>query len=301
MVNAKILISLALLLSIPALAAPSDIAQRALQVETLNQQVPRPDDLVFAAAMQRAYASAFGGIDDVEHLRKESDTDLKLHWKAVESAAFYSADTGLTEAALRVFDELERRGLTDAKAISRVFNFLLKTRRFEAARSFAAKHPDAELPAVPNLRNASPAGLPSVWRFDADGTAVRSGIDLRPLQIIVVAGCHFSADAARDITEDPILGPLFRRHARWLSLPPGDEKLDALAEWNRAHPATPMLPIHDRAEWALIAQWEMPTFAVMKDGKLIDSTKGWRSDDPQFREQLVALLRRTGLLEAGTP
>lgn len=302
MLNAKTLTLSVLLLSTPALAAPIDIVLRAQQVEALSQQSPRPDDLVFATAMQRGYASAFGGIDDAEHLRREGDADLKHHWKAVESAAFYSDDGTLVAAAQRVFAELDRRGLADARAIKRMFNFLLKARHSDTARAFATAHSDTELPTVPAFVNGPASGLPSVWRFGPEaGKANRIGIDLGPLQIIVVAGCHFSGDAAADIARDPLLGPVFAKHARWLSLPPGNEELDALAEWNRSHPATPMLPIHDREEWALITQWVMPTFAIIKGGKLIDSTKGWRSDDLEFREQLIALLQRTGLLDAGTP
>ena len=61
-----------------------------------------------------------------------------------------------------------------------------------------------------------------------------------------------------------------------------------------------MLPIHDRGEWTLVPRWVMPTFFVIRNGKVVDSTSGWASDDPTSRKRLVALLQRTGLLEAGT-
>ena len=131
-------------------------------------------------------------------------------------------------------------------------------------------------------------------------TAERIGIDLQHLQVIVAAGCHFSEDAARDIAGDPVLGPVFATHARWLTAEPGSEKLEALADWNRNHPQTQILPMYDRSEWALIEQWVMPTFVVVKDGKVVDSVDGWDTTDPESREQLIALLQRTGLLEAGT-
>lgn len=288
---------LALLMIRPAFAG--DIAERAQRIDVVARQWPRPDDLAYAALLQREYQGAFGTLDDPILLRSERDGDLKLHWDAVETTAFYSSDDATIDAARRVYDELERRGLADRKATGRMFDFLLKGRRFGAARDFAARHSAAGLAPVPDFIESA-TSLPSAWRFDADGgTARRIGIDLHPLQIVVVAGCHFSADAARDIAGDPVLGPAFVRHARWLSLPPGNEKLDALAEWNREFPQTPMLPIHDRSEWALIPQWAMPTFAVVKDGKVIDSVKGWRSGEPEFREQLLAMLKRTGLLEAG--
>ncbi len=290
----------ALMPALPALAADGDVAQRASQVEAEAQQSPRPDDLAFATRIQRSYARNFGDIDSEEDLRNHGDADLKQHWAAAETAIFYGSDASTIAAAQRVLSEMERRGLADNRAKSRLFNALLSAGRFDAARSFAALHPDAGLPRVPESINTDP-GLPSAWRFSADGnTLTRIGIDLQPLQVIVAAGCHFSADAARDIASDPILGPVFARHAHWLSLPPGNEQLDALQEWNRNHPQTPMLAIHDRSEWAVIPKWNMPTFAIIQGGKLIDSTHGWRSGDPDFRDKLVSMLRRAGLLQAGT-
>lgn len=291
----------ALMLTLPALAAGDDVSQRANRVEAEAQQSPRPDDLIFAAKIQRSYEKSFGDIDSTEQLRGHSDADLKQHWGAVETAIFYSSNADIIASAHRVLDEMERRGLADNRDRSRLFNALLSAGRFDAARAMAAQHPDAGLPPIPKSIVDTNPHLPSVWRFSDDGdTLTRIGIDLEPLQVIVAAGCHFSADAARDIVSDPILGPVFARHAHWLSLPPGNEQLDALQEWNRNHPQTPMLAIHDRSEWAVLPKWNMPTFAIIQGGKLIDSTHGWRSGDPEFRDKLVSMLRRAGLLQAGT-
>lgn len=308
MLNAKMLPLIAVLFALPILASgnpadnpPSDIAQRAHRIEQLDEQLFRSHafDLPHADAMRREYQSAFGQIDDTSHLRLESDSDLKLHWSAVWLTAFYSDDAAILDATQRVHDEMERRGFTDAKNNTSLFNFLLKAGRFDAARTFAAKHPNIGLPTVPEFIETR-THSPSVWRFSADDNkAERVGIDLQPLQIIVAAGCHFSADAARDISKDTVLGPLFARSAHWLSLQPGNEELGDLARWNHEHPQTPMLPIRDRNEWALIQQWAMPTFFVVSDGKVVDSTKGWASNDPASRNQLIALLERTGLLKAG--
>jgi hypothetical protein len=110
---------------------------------------------------------------------------------------------------------------------------------------------------------------------------------------MVLAGCHFAADAARDIVADPLLGPVFRAHARWLSLPPGQEDMQALRDWNREHPQAPMEMLYDRTEWPMFTRWAMPTFYVVRGGKVFGSMAGW---SPSSREELVALLRRTGLL-----
>ena len=290
-----------LLFTRPSPAAAGDIAQRAERVKLLAEMRPRPDDMTYADNIRREYEANFSQINGADQLRAASDANLALHWQAVSNTAFYSDDGGVADAAVRIYEELERRGSADAKATDRVFNVLLKARRFDAARDFAARHPDAKLAAVPQFIDTDTGDMPSVWQFSANrDTAKRIGIDLTPLQIIVVAGCHFSEDAAREITSDPMLGPVFAHHARWISLQPGGENLDALAEWNRLHPQAPMLAIHDRSEWALISEWVMPTFAIVKDGKVIDSTRGWSSDGPEFRAQLVALLERTGLMQAGT-
>lgn len=299
MTKKRVLVAvLAILLTRPVFADDSNVAARAQRLDALSQQHPRPADLAFAETMRSAYTTEFGALDDVRSLRNANDAELKLHWAAVESAAFYSDSSDLADAALRIYTQMRQRRLTDTKQTERLFDFLLKARRFAEARAFAASHPEAKLPGLPEFIDA-PTDQPSVWRMAADGrSAERIGIDLQPLQIIVVAGCHFSADAARDIGVDPLLGPIFTSHARWLSLPPGAEQLDALAEWNQAHPKTPMLPIHDRREWSVISAWAMPTFAIIRGGKLIDSTRGWKSGDAEFRRNLIALLQRTGLLEA---
>lgn len=295
-----ILTLLAAATALPAHADQGDVTRRANRVETDAQYSSGLDDLAFAARIQRSYANNFGAIDSADQLRNRSNADLRRHWDAAEIAIFYSSDSDAIASARRVFSEMERRGLADNQATSRVFNALLSAGRFDEARGFATRHPDAGLPRVPASVDTKDPGKPSAWHFSADGnTLTRTGIDLQPLQIIVAAGCHFSADAADDIANDPVLGPVFARHAHWVSLPPGNEELDALREWNRTHPRTPMLAIHSREEWAVIPKWNMPTFAIVKDGKLIDSTQGWRSGDPEFRDRLIALLRRAGLLEAG--
>ena len=300
MTNPKILLLSLLLLAQPSLAADGDIAKRAERVKLLADLRSRPDDLTYAANIRREYEANFSQVNGADDLRAASDANLALHWQAVSSTAFYSDDGGVADAAVRVHAELERRGVADAKATDRVFNALLKARRFDAARDFAARHPDANLAAVPQFIDTDTGDMASAWQFSADGSkAKRIGIDLTPLQMIVVAGCHFSEDAAREITKDPMLGPVFARHARWISLQPGGENLDALAEWNRKYPQAPMVAIHDRSEWALISHWAMPTFAIVKDGKVVDSTRGWSSDGPEFRAQLVALMERAGLLQSG--
>lgn len=286
--------------ALPIVALPHDgaVARGAQRIEALNNARNRPDDLAFAGQMRAEYASTFASLDSLDHLHHESDDELKLHWEAVSTAAFYSDNRDLARAALRVYSVLHQRGLADARVTRSMFNSLVKARLFAEAREFVSASPDASLPSLPDFIVEEDVRRPSVWAISPDGrVAKRSEIDLQPLQIIVAVGCHFSADAAKDIVNDPILGPVFARHARWLSLPLGGEQVDDLVAWNAAHPQARMLPIYDRSEWAMIPRWRMPTFAIIQNGKLIDSTAGWSSGDATFRDNLIALLRRTGLIE----
>jgi hypothetical protein len=115
--------------------------------------------------------------------------------------------------------------------------------------------------------------------------------------VLVMAGCHFSDDAARGIAADPVLGPAFRAHATWLGQPPGAEDPADVAEWNRAHPQAPMLTLYDRAEWPMFPVWRMPVFYVVRNGTVVGTVVGWKPTDA--RDALVALLRENGLLPAG--
>lgn len=252
------------------------------------------DDLTAARIIEQDFLSRFGA-DNASPL---GDSDLQLLLRAANDAAAVSDSPRIGAALLNIWNEAERRQRADTADVARIFNALLASRRFDDAAALAQRHPDADLPVLPRL-NDTENTTPNVWEFSADGnTMTRRGFDLEPLQIIVSAGCHFSADAATDIGADPVLGPVFAAHAHWLALPPGRESLDALRAWNREHPHAPMLPIHDRAEWALIPRWAMPTFHIVKDGKVIDSISGWISGDASFREQLLVLLARNGLLQS---
>jgi hypothetical protein len=138
-----------------------------------------------------------------------------------------------------------------------------------------------------------------VWRVDGSGRKLtRAVVDLAPLQIVVTASCHFSKDAARDITADALLGPVFEKRAQWLVPAPGSESIDAVRLWNTELPRALVAMIYDREEWSLLPHWNMPTFFIVREGKVIDAESGWASGDPRDRAELVALLRRNGLLPA---
>src|SRR3546814_8817140 len=153
---------------------------------------------------------------------------------------------------------------------------LLAGRRFEQARRFTASHPDAGLSALPAFEDplASDAQA-TVWRMNAGGNRLtRTAIDLEPTQILVTAGCHFSVDAAEDIYADPVLGPVFARHAHWLVSTPGIESLDAARARNPRLPAPQVEMIHDRVAGSLFPTWSMPHFNIVRARTVLDKLNG---------------------------
>lgn len=232
-----------------------------------------------------------------------SDHDLRLLWRAASQAAAGASGPDAADTALTVFEACERRGIVDALDVRTMRDILLADRRFDAADRFGDAHPEAGLAALPDFVDtlARDFSGPTVWRMSANGaTLTRVAIDLAPTQVLVTAGCHFSQDAARDIAADPVLGPAFARHARWLVLPPGREDLQAVRDWNRRFPQAPAEMIHDRGAWRLLREWPMPRFHIVRGGEVVETVTGWPAGGAH-RQALVDALRRAGLLDNPAP
>jgi hypothetical protein len=210
------------------------------------------------------------------------------------------ADIGLLR---EVVTGLQARGIAKPQDHRAVYDGMLLLRQFDAARQYASVHPDARLPQLPRMTdpygNQAPAF--TVWRASADaGTLTRTPLNLGPAQILVTAGCHFSQDAAEDIREDPLLGPAFAQHAHWLMLPPGQEDLADVRDWNQRFPEAQAQLVHTRDEWTLLPpRWSMPEFFIVRDGKVVERIAGWPRGDATHRQKLIEALERTGLLDAG--
>lgn len=202
---------------------------------------------------------------------------------------------------------MQARGIARPQDVRKAYDALLQTRQFDAAKRYAVQNPDADLPAMPNFVDPTGNDAPvfTAWRSDADtDTLTREALDLRPTQILVTAGCHFSQDAAEDIGADPVLGPAFAAHAHWLMLQPGKEDPSAIRDWNRRFPQAQALQVYDRDEWTqLPPRWNMPEFFIVRDGKVIDSMKSWPrdADAAAHRQKLIEMLQRAGLLDTGKP
>ncbi|MXV10662.1 hypothetical protein DYQ93_06355 [Xanthomonas sp. LMG 8992] len=228
------------------------------------------------------------------------DDALELLYRAVVATYALRPTSAGLDAQLQVLAQLRSRGQASAEQLDAAGNALLLAHRAEDARRVLADGGSADWPQWLRFddRLGAAAQGPTLWSLDADGhTLRRQRIDLQPTRLLVTAGCHFAADAARAIATDPELGPVFLRHALWLALPPGNEDMDALRAWNRAQPETPLHLLYDVNEWPLLPrEWRMPTFFVVRDGKVVAQLQGWPADAGAQRRALKAMLQDAGLL-----
>lgn len=281
-----------------------DLERRFNRFEQFYDQLPSDaSDLDNAAALARRFDALFPEARSADALAHLDAHDLRLLARAAGDVIFNGAvRPEYLKVMQRSFAERERRGIATAADVDDLRRALLQAHRFDAARRLTADHPDAGLAPLPTFRDNLPASgdaRHTVWRVSPDGkTLTREAIDLGPTQVIVAAGCHFSKDAAEDISADPVLGPVFARHAHWLVNVPGIEHVTDVRDWNRKRPHAQAEMLYDRGEWAALPRWEQPTFYIVRDGKVIDQVDGWPRDPASNRQPLIDMLRRAGLLDA---
>jgi hypothetical protein len=276
----------------------SDVEQRFVRMDaevTLHKTQP---ELLRTESIRAAYLKEFSWVRP-ETVRTLQDRDLLLFLRATLLAGFGPLDQHQLDATHVALGEAEHRNLTTRALIGQVQQGLLSAGQLDQAKALTSQYPRLDLIQIPEVvkANGKAANTPSWWRMDtASNRMIEEQANLQPLQLLVLAGCHFSEDAADDVAKDPELAPVFADHAHWLGRPPGTEDIGAWSEWNARRPHTPMQLITNRAQWKLFNDWNMPTFAVVRDGKVIEQTTGSWRNYPENRAVLVDMLRRHGLL-----
>lgn len=282
-------------------AATPGMAEAAFDQLYPLQPAPGDDPLALHIRFERLFATMSR---DPATLAALPERELVYLLRSLELVSFHAPMPRDITFLQQVVAAMEGRGIAQQRDLQLVRDALLRVRRFEDARRYATEHAHAGLRALPRMEDA-PGGAagtdamhPGVWRLDPDGTVLtRTTLDLTPTQVLVIAGCHFSQDAAEDISGDPVLGPVFARHAHWLMLPPGHEDQDAVPAWNLRFPQAQATQIYDRSEWPqLPAGWVMPTFLIVRDGKVLERITGWPRNPATNQPALVDALRRHGLL-----
>ncbi len=165
------------------------------------------------------------------------NASLTLLYRAIVATYLVRPTPAGLQAQLDTLELLRDRGQADAAQLDAAGNALLLAHRTEDARRLLANGGSADWPHWLHFDDRLGPGAhgPTLWSLDTDGTTLRrQRIDLRTPRILITAGCHLSDDAARAIANDPELGPAFRRHALWLSNPPGAEDMSALRKGRAA-------------------------------------------------------------------
>lgn len=238
-----------------------------------------------------AYRGWFAQRQSEATLRRLSDGDVALVLRAALAVAAIEPSLE-TRDVLADLAELERRGIVAPAWIGGVYRAFIERRDFAAAAALRERHPDANLPEPPLLRDEAHGDGPTVLDATDDGrTLVRRTLVLEPSQVIVVAGCHFSKDAVRDIEADPALRTAFSRHVIWITPADGDPADPALAQWNHEHPLAAMRTVYRANEWPSIDSWAMPTFYFLRNGRVESKVSGWQGQ----RDAVMDGFHRIGL------
>jgi len=279
---------------VPAHCPESEVERRFDALSAIKPRFSLPDAQRFTAE-KRDYDRLFGGFfHDPDALRKLGAPDLRLLARALDVAALYAVpDVGHVDQLQRVRQEMQRRGMIDDADFEDLYQALIGTRQFDAAARLRREHPGMHAAPLPSFVHEPPPenGRPTALSVDTrTDTMRRQAFDLGgPLRIVVIAGCHFSEDAARAIEADAQLRPLFERHSLWLASPA--QPIEDVSTWDRQFPGLPMHVAWRQDEWSMLPDWGMPTYYVFRHGRLAERFHGWLGT-----ARLKQELRRAGAL-----
>jgi hypothetical protein len=243
------------------------------------------------AAAHAIYSSRFEGQQTASELKSLSDGDVALHFRAANSLEQLDPEAQGEQHLLLDLAELERRGVVAPGWIEDTFRILIANRDFEGARVFRSRHEDVNLLPVPEVREeiTNEKG-PTVLAVSADGSLIHRTVDINHgPRIVVVAGCHFSKDAAREIESNPELRDVFSRHSFWVTPAQGDPADPELPQWNREHPGAEMSTAYRQSEWRGFDTWQIPTFYFLQDGHIVAKVIGWQNQEDAVRTGLKTI------------
>lgn len=266
---------------VPEQCPESEVEQRFDEQVAIKPDFTLPDAQRFAAE-KHDYDRLFGDFfRESASLQRLGDPDLRLLARALHSALYAVPDSGHVAQLQRVLQEMQRRGMAEDADFEDLYAAEIGLRRFAKAAILRKEHPGMHAAALPTfVSDQMPKhGLPTALSVDAgSNTMRRQAIDLAgPLRIVVIAGCHFSEDAARAIEGDAQLRPLFTQHSIWLAMPA--QPIEDVSAWNRQFPDLPMHVAWRQDEWSMLPSWAMPTYYVYRNGRLAKKFSGWLGMD----------------------
>lgn len=259
-----------------ATCAESDIEQRYDEF-VLYEPDASLSDAKRTTLMGQRYDQLFSSYLTADALRAVDHTDLRLLERAIQDVVLNLSSTAHIPQWQMTLAEMQRRGMLEDKDYAPLHQALIASRDFKTATALAEQHPDMGDDTSPTLLASLPLrpGQPTALTLDAaKRTMQRTPFDLSaPLQIVVVASCHFSQDAARAIKADAQLRPIFVDHAIWLA--DQRESFSSVTDWNHEFPQQPIHIAWQNSEWSQLDSWTMPTFYVFRHGQLVKQFSGW--------------------------
>jgi len=235
------------------------------------------------AVISRSYAAEFAPVQTDARRHALGDRDAEFLFRAATLAFNITSRPDYLADMRRDFAELERRRRVDRPHVGDLYDALLVAHHDDEARALLAAHPMIERSPPPSMRSFSRirSGQASLWLV-TPGTRTRELVRFRlniraPAQVIVLAstGCHFSANAARDIEADPLLRDVLREYGQWVAPPDEVTAFDAVREWNQAHPALRLGIAYDNATLPMVERVETPVFYFLDHGTVVDTVVGW--------------------------
>lgn len=294
------MVFLAVFLAIPAKTESLSISQSFnILLEADKSGIPLSERL---PGMHEVYNNHFSKIQNEEKLKKISDTELELIFRAAFMMEFYTADQRYRRDMQLSLAELERRDLEKDKHYSKLYGALIHERYFSEAKLLREKHIFLQTNPLPDIKETirDTRNLPTVLIVDSGKQQLtRRDIDIQIESLIVVVAhplCHFCQYAVRDIGADKRLSEIFSHHAIWLSPPETKLYFPIFQKWNKAHSKFPMVLAFRQKEWPMIDVWNTPTFYFFKRGEVVAKLTGWPEEG--HLQELREGLRRIGLLHA---
>lgn len=207
-----------------------------------------------------------------------SDDDLQASFKAAYLAAFFSIDQPYISEMKTYLDALDQRHIASASDYIKMHDIFIAARMFNDANEVEATHADLDMEKAPLITGQrGPAHEPSRLTIAPRGTALNyERVDLKGKVLVVIAHplCHFSVNAVREISEQPLLSQIFK-DAIWLA-PPGTRlNIPDLRLWNSDHPDATLALMDQRRDWPMFDAWATPTFYFLNNGKVIEKVEGW--------------------------
>lgn len=128
-----------------------------------------------------------------------------------------------------------------------------------------------------NQKKTTPTDV-VVLKLD-DGRLKADRLDLSKVDMVVVAGCHMARRATEHLLQDPE-AKLLLSDLRVVWMQPVDRSLnlDDVAKWNQDFPEAPMHIAFKNSQWRGMDLTALPTFHLLRNGKVVASHRGWSRD-----------------------